>query len=277
MDYTRKAGLFFLCSAFGMRSARMLREMKSGAIKIASPELNHLPLLREVAGYGLPLILSSGVSLVGDIDRALQVVGTENVALLHCVTAYPAPVADYNLRVMRGLESIFGVPVGVSDHSTDPVTVPALSAALGAAIIEKHLTLSKEGRGLDDPVALVPRDFHEMTVESRRARRNGIEETITRLSASTERDTLLRVLGTGNKRLAPSEEAAYSRTNRSLHAVTDLPAGTLLTGKNVAVLRTERKLRAGLSPFFFDSILGRRTVRKVPAGEGIVWDDLLSR
>lgn len=277
MEYTRGAGLLFLCSAFGRQSSRILRDMGVQAIKIASPELNHAPLLREVAGYELPLLLSTGVSLLGDIEQALQIVGREKVALLHCVTAYPAPITDYNLRAMGGLEAVFGVPVGVSDHTLDPFVVPALSSALGAAVVEKHLTLSKEGGGLDDQVALTPEDFRAMVGVIHRAHGDGAQETFRRLARTVAPELLNEVLGSGVKHLAASEENNYLRTNRSLHAVSDIPAGTPLTRATVAVLRTEKELRPGISPHLIDVVIGRKAVRNIPAGEGIVWDDLLAR
>lgn len=274
--HTEAAGLMFLCSVFGLRSAREARSMNPSAIKIASPELNHLPLLKEAAGYRLPLILSSGVSMLSDIERALGLLEGLEATLLHCVTSYPAPITDYNLRVMRNLERIFGVPVGVSDHSLSPTIVPSLAAALGAAAIEKHLTLSNEGGGLDDPVALAPMAFAEMVAAAREARDAGIEATVEHLAKSIDRDELQAVLGSGKKELAGSERESYTRTNRSLHAVVEIPKGTLLTERNVAVLRTEKKLRPGLSPFLLPEVLGRRTTRTIPSGEGIVWEDLLS-
>ncbi|HRY55036.1 MAG TPA: N-acetylneuraminate synthase family protein, partial [Spirochaetia bacterium] len=151
-----RRGMLFLCTPFGIRSARLLRELGVGLMKVASPELNHLPLLAELAAYGLPTILSSGVSTLADIEAALGILrgrmdgragtggaGAPSLALLHCVTAYPAPAEDYNLRLLAGLSSVFGIPTGVSDHSLDPVLVPALSVAAGSSIVEKHICLSR--------------------------------------------------------------------------------------------------------------------------------------
>ena len=144
-EYAEATGLLFLCTPFGLRGARLLRRIECEAMKIASPELNHFPLLDEVASYGLPVILSSGVSVLGDIDRALGhfpargangVGDAPGVALLHCVTSYPAPATEYNLRVLGSLGALFGLPIGVSDHSLDPVLVPALSIAAGGVIVE---------------------------------------------------------------------------------------------------------------------------------------------
>ncbi|MCX7029336.1 MAG: N-acetylneuraminate synthase family protein, partial [Spirochaetes bacterium] len=167
--YVESKGLLFLCSPFGLRSARELRSLGVAALKIASPELNHLPLLEEAAGYGLPLLLSSGVSTLADIERALAVTGRERVVLLHCVTAYPAPEDEYNVSLLANLHAVFGVEVGLSDHSLDPVLVPALAVLHGARVVEKHFTLSRGGSGLDDPIALEPGPFARMV--------RGIRET----------------------------------------------------------------------------------------------------
>ena len=128
-------GLLFLCTPFGLRSARLLRALGCPAMKVASPELNHFPLLAELASYGLPTILSGGVSTLADIDRALRhfvaagrrdggASGGPSLALLHCVTAYPAPAADYNLRLLGSLGAIFGVPSAFPTTPSTPSSSP---------------------------------------------------------------------------------------------------------------------------------------------------------
>jgi sialic acid synthase SpsE len=266
-DYAEKRGLIFLCSAFGPRSARELAEMGVQALKIASPELNHFPLLRQARGYGIPLILSTGVSTLSDIERALDVAG-RNLVLLHCVTAYPAPEGEYNLRLVATLGNIFGVQTGVSDHSLDPVLVPVLAVFNGACMIEK------QGAGLDDPIALPPQEFARMTRRVREAERDG---TSARARLRTEYgDARVREAeGNGVKALAPSEKANYRRTNRSIHAMNEIPEGALITEEMVGVLRTEKKLRPGIGPEFLSLVIGARAKRPIPAGEGVLWEDLI--
>ncbi|MBN2618319.1 MAG: N-acetylneuraminate synthase family protein, partial [Spirochaetales bacterium] len=152
----------FLASPFGIKSARILRDLDSKMYKIASPELNHFPLLNEIKSYNKPIILSSGVSKLSDIERALEITGSENNTLLHCITSYPAPEEDYNLRLIKSLKNIFGIETGVSDHSLDPVLVPVLSVLVGGTMVEKHITLSNNTKGLDDPVALNLENFKIM-------------------------------------------------------------------------------------------------------------------
>lgn len=274
--YAERRGIAFLCTPFGLGSARVLRSLGVGMLKIASPELTHLPLLQEVSTYRLPLILSSGVSTLCDIERALEVTGRERTALLHCITAYPAPESEYNLRLLPLLSALFGVPVGVSDHSKDPLLVPVLSVLSGGTIIEKHFTLSREGGGLDDPIALPPDEFARMVQAVRAAEALPEKNAMRELERRFGRGRIESVLGDGIKRLAPSERENYGRTNRSIHAVNEIPSGTVLSPEMLAVLRTEKHLRPGLHPEFLASVLGKRTVRSVPAGEGLVWEDLLS-
>ncbi len=277
-SYTETRGALFLCSPFGIRSARELRSLGVRAFKIASPELNHFPLLEEVAEYGLPLLLSTGVSSLSDIERALAITGTSNVVLLHCITAYPAPETEYNLGVLASLRAALGVEVGLSDHSLDPVLVPALAVLNGACVIEKHFTLSREGAGLDDPIALEPGAFKTM-VERVREAENGSTSAPAAARAKLERahgaDRVRAAQGNGVKTLAPSERANYRRTNRSIHAVTKIRRGARIGPTDVAILRTEKVLRPGLGPEHLKVVIGARTRRAIPAGEGIEWADLI--
>lgn len=292
MEHCRAEGIRFLCTPFGVHSARALAHMGVTEIKIASPELNHTPLLREVASYRIPLLLSTGVSTLGDIAEALRITyHATAVQLLHCITAYPAPEEEYNLRLIPALRDLTGVPVGVSDHSLDPVLVPALATLMGASAIEKHITLSQNGDGLDDAIALEPDDFALMS-----ARVNAIAEQLQRAAAdgpvavrSTELEIetrlrnhygaarVARVLGSGVKDLAPSESRNYGYSNRSIHAVRDLPAGTVLDHENLAVLRTERNLTPGMHPRYWDTVLGSRLSRAIAAGDGLNWHHVLQR
>ena len=274
---TENAGLDFLASPFGAKSLEWLLKLGCEAIKIASPELNHFPLLRSAAASGKKLILSTGVSELSDIEAALEVTGRERVSLLHCITSYPAPESEYNLRLIPALSERFGVPVGVSDHSTDPELVPAAAAALGACCIEKHITLNNDDGGLDDPIALKPDQFAAMSSAVRRVesvmRNSGSRQAIVELKERYGSDQIECVLGSGVKELAPSERLNYARSNRSVHALYDLPAGTVLSFENTALLRTEKKLRPGIRPEFYDDIIGKKLIRGIASGDGITAED----
>ena len=274
-EYAESRGLLFLCTPFGLKSASILRELHPKFVKIASPELNFTGLLREIAGWKLPVLLSSGVSRLGDIERAVSILKPETeLCLLHCVTSYPAPVTDYNLRVLPNLSAIFGVPVGVSDHSADPCLIPALAVSMGAAVIEKHFCLSRTDPGLDDPIALPPRDFSQMARAVRAAAEAGPRETIAQYSRERTEELVLQILGNGVKELAPSEKANYSLTNRSIHALRDIQKGEILKKSDYAVLRTEKILRPGLDPHWEKALEGRTARSFIPAGEGIRFEDI---
>jgi sialic acid synthase SpsE len=274
-EETERRGLLFLCTPFGIKSARELRELGPEFIKIASPELNFCSLLTEVASYKLPVLLSTGVSTLGDIEDALSILGGgSRVCLLHCVTCYPAPEKDYNLRVLESLRRVFGCPVGVSDHSMDPELVPVLAAARGWAVIEKHFCLSRNDSGLDDPIALPPSGFAAMVKAVRRASEAGPEAALEELSRKRGRELVEAVLGDGVKRLAPSEKANYRRTNRSIHALRDINRGETITKDMIASLRTEKILRPGLPPSWEEAVVGRKAACFIPGGEGIRFEDL---
>jgi sialic acid synthase SpsE len=311
-EYVESLGLLFLCTPFGLKSAKILHELKPKIVKIASPELNYTALLHEIAVWGLPTLLSSGVSTLGDIEEALLGIrdwglGTGDcssdynvasvtypdypndnprspipdprspVCLLHCVTAYPAPETDYNLRVLQSLQSVFGVSTGISDHSLDPCLVPSLAVCQGATVIEKHFCLSRDDPGLDDPIALPPHDFAIMSEAIHRAAKTaatGSEAIIAYMSRERGASLVEAVLGSGIKTLAPSEKDNYERTNRSLHALRDIQPGEVIKAEDFAVLRTEKILRPGLAPSWEQRICGRTARQFIPAGQGIRFEDI---
>ncbi|MDR1899833.1 MAG: N-acetylneuraminate synthase family protein [Treponema sp.] len=276
-EHVESLGLLFLCTPFGPGSASELRALGPCLVKIASPELNYTGILREIASWQVPVLLSTGVSRLGDIENAVEIMkegGAPRICLLHCVTAYPAPERDYNLRLLPNLASIFGVSVGVSDHSRDPELVPALSVAMGAAAVEKHFCLSRDDPGLDDPIALPPEAFARMAGAVRRASAEESGETVEAYRRNRGVALVDAVLGTGIKELAPSERENYRRTNRSIHALRDIAEGEIIEPGMFAVLRTEKILRPGLCPSMERVILGRRAGQFIPSGEGIRFEDL---
>ena len=323
-SYSHERGLLFACSPFGLRSLHELVEIKPDAIKIASPEVNHIPLLLECAKYygKIPIILSSGVSKIGDIEKAIDILTgghdeknpPEDISvqgkyfppltLLHCITFYPAPENEYNVRCVDTLGKIFGIPTGISDHSLDPVLVPALTVAMGGSMIEKHITISKKTDGLDDPVALEGEDFARMclavsqsdTVLNRYERdflasksfhaeklANGLvvdsgqAEIIRQMCISYGEKKVMEVLGSGVKRLAKIEMQNYGRTNRSLHYTRDMKAGETVGADDVSVLRTEKILTPGIAPDFLETVLGARLEKNVSSGAGVCFSDFINK
>jgi len=274
-ELTESEGLEFLATPFGLESAGLLKMLNPRSVKIASPEVNYTDLLRELSLWDIPVILSSGVSLMEDLDEAVEILGRDQLTLLHCVTSYPAPETEYNLSLLPVLRDRFRVPVGVSDHSLHPSLVPCVAAAYGAVMVEKHFTLSREEDGLDDPIALEPDDFRLMA--DRMGELFSLKEGEDRWKQLGRwfTDSEIRgVQGSGEKKLAPSEENNYGRTNRSIHASVDLEAGTVLTVENCCVVRTEKILKPGMHPRHYQNILGRRVNRNIAGGEGLLSEDL---
>ena len=274
-EITESNGLTFLCTAFGRKSVSYLREIGADAVKIASPELLHLPLLESIANWGVPALMSTGVSTLGDIETALGLL-PQDKALLHCVTAYPALPEHYNLRLLANLSAIFGTLVGLSDHSEDPRLVPVLAVLQGACVIEKHITLSRQGQELDDQVAQTPEKFSEMVRAIRGAESRNRNITFSELREEYGEVRIENVLGSGVKKLAPPERGIYRTTNRSILSVREIASGEILTEENIALLRCEKNLQPGLPPGTFKNILGKNTVRSIPSGRGISWEDLLT-
>lgn len=274
--YAEKKGLVFLASAFGEKSIQILENLHVDAIKIASPESNYHALLQRAAQSGLPVILSTGITKLSDIEESLNFL-LEDVILLHCVTSYPSPEEDYNLKLIKTLNAVFGKPVGVSDHSKDPSIIPLVALSQGAVMIEKHFTLSSSDEGLDDSIALTPDNFKKMTDDLKTGSALTQTELINYLNHEYGKKRIDLVLGDGVKKLAASEEMNYLTTRRSIHAWEALPVGTTLSIDNLAILRTEKNLKAGLHPRYWGNVIGKKTTRFVEAGEGLTWDDLLTR
>lgn len=292
-DYVHSKGCKFCCSPFGLQSLEELLELKPDIVKIASPELNHFPMLERLADYRkkqkengepmVPVIVSSGVSKLSDIEKAISNLGTEGVSLLHCITSYPAPETEYNLQLIHNLSEIFGIECGVSDHSLDPILVPALSVSCDGKIIEKHITLSRKTKGLDDPVALEPEQFavmvhvvHQSEVTLKHYGPDlGKKRIIDQISEQFGKEKVLSVIGNGVKKLAPAEEANYGRTNRSLHYMSAFEKGHIISAQDIGVLRTEKILTPGISPEFLNQIIGSELKNPVEDGAGVQLKDFL--
>lgn len=292
LEYAHSRNTAFVCSPFGLGSLRELLEIKPDFVKIASPELNHYPLLCALKEYRsrqksngekpVPAVISSGVSEMEDIQKAVGILGTEGVTLLHCITSYPAPEEQYNLRLIRTLREKLNIKTGVSDHSLDPVLVPCLSVSQGGTMIEKHITLSRDTDGLDDPVALTVEQFALMCHTVRQSEavmrhygaETGEKEIARQLAQTYTQERIDKVLGDGEKRLAPAEKQNYGRTNRSLHYMRAMKKGDIIKEGDIAVLRTEKVLTLGISPEYLEQTTGKTLMHDVEAGSGVQFSDV---
>ncbi len=241
-------GLPLFSSPFDFSSVDFLEKMEVPAYKIASFELVDLPLIKRVAATGKPVILSTGMATLAEIEEAVsaaQQAGATDVALLKCTSGYPALPEEMNLRTIPHLAATFGVPVGLSDHTLG-IGVPVAAVSLGAVIIEKHLTLSRAERGPDSPFSLEPAEFKTMVEAVRTAE---------------------KALG-GIHYGASEDESANRHFRRSLFITKDVSAGSELTPENVRSIRPA----TGLAPRHYEQILGRKVVKDLEMGTPLTWD-----
>ncbi len=248
----KERGIHFFSSAFSEVAVDRLVKLGVPAIKIASFELVHLPLIRHAAATGLPLILSTGMAGLGDIERALNAVvagGGKQVVLLHCGSSYPLDEAGANLKAMATLRAAFGLPVGYSDHTTG-LGVPTAAATLGAAVLEKHFTLGRDRDGPDHGFAVEPAELKQMVTLMRQAEAG---------------------LGSSRKFRLVEEQGPSKRGRRSLFAARTLAAGDTLTPETVKVVRPG----IGLEPVFLELVIGRRVVKPVGIDQPLTWDHFL--
>jgi N,N'-diacetyllegionaminate synthase len=236
----------FLSTAFDNESFDLLVELGASKVKIPSGEITNLPLIRYITRLGLPVFLSTGMANLGEIEEAIEIIvknGTprSHITVLHCNTEYPTPMQDVNLRAMCSIRDAFGVAVGYSDHTTG-IEVPIAAVALGAAVIEKHLTLDRNLAGPDHMASLEPNEFTAMV----RAIRN-IEQA----------------MGDGVKRPSPSEAKNKPIARKSLVAARDIVAGEPFTPENI----TAKRPGTGLSPMRWDEVVGRTAARSFAADE----------
>jgi pseudaminic acid synthase len=246
-DLAESLGMQFFATPFDATAVDFLQRMEVPAYKIASFELVDLPLLRCVARTGKPVILSTGMATLGEIDEAveaLRAAGAKQIVLLKCTSAYPAPPEDMNLRSIPHLSQAFGLPVGLSDHTLG-IAVPVAAVTLGACLIEKHFTLSRKVPGPDSAFSLEPQEFQAMVAAIRLAEKAG-----------------------GAVHYGVSEQEGQSRVfRRSLFVVQDMKAGEIFTGKNIGIIRPAY----GLHPRYFEEVLGRKAGRDIVRGTPLSW------
>lgn len=250
-DEARRLGLVFLSTPFDWPSTEMLLRLGVPGFKLGSGELTNSPFLARIAGLGRPLICSTGMSDLDEVEDAAAVIrahGNPPAAWLHCVSCYPAPEDQANLRAMDTLRAVLGGPVGMSDHSPG-MTVTLAAVARGAQVLEKHLTLDRSRRGPDHAASIEPGAFAELVQQVR---------------------LVEAALGDGIKRAAPCEADTARVARRSLVATRDLPVGALIAAEDLVVKRPG----TGISPTRFAEFLGRRLVRPVPADALLAWEDL---
>jgi N,N'-diacetyllegionaminate synthase len=240
IEHCRQHDIRFFSTGFDVESLDFLVGLGLDLIKIPSGEITNLPYLRRVAAHGKPVILSTGMASLGDIESALAVleaggIGRERITVLHCNTDYPTPMTDVNLRAMCNIGQAFDVAVGYSDH-TAGIEVAIAAVALGATVIEKHFTLDRNLSGPDHAASLEPDELKAMVAAIR---------------------NIELALGDGIKRASPSEAKNMPIARKSLVASRPIRAGEAFTAENI----TAKRPGTGVSPMRWDEVIGRMATR----------------
>jgi sialic acid synthase SpsE len=242
----------FLSTPFEEAAVDALEEVGVPAYKIASYEVNHLPLIERAARTGKPVLLSTGMASLGDIERALDTAaaaGAHDLMVMHCAVNYPPRFEDLNLRAIRTLQDAFQIPIGWSDHTLGH-TADVVAVTLGACAVEKHFTLSRDHPGPDHPFALEPHELAAMVV--------AIRETEDALGSSV-------------KRVTAAEMDLYRLARRSIVAARDVSAGGELTRDDLAIKRPG----FGIPVHELDQVIGRHVIHDVVTDDVLEWDDLV--
>jgi len=251
-DYAEKLGITIFSSPFDNTAVNLLEDLNTPAYKIASFEAVDLPLIKYVASTGKPMIISTGMADVEEIGEAIQAAkdgGCNELAILHCVSAYPALAEDYNLRTMVDMQQRFGLVTGLSDHTLDNTTA-ITSVALGASIIEKHVTLDRSAGGPDDSFSLEAPELMALCQGAKTAWK------------------ALGAIDYGRK----SSEEGNVKFRRSLYFVKDIKAGEVITDEHIKSIRPG----FGLAPKFYESLLGQTVNENIQQGTAVNWG-LLSK
>ena len=247
--YAKQKGIIFLSTPFDEESADLLEKLNVPTFKIGSGDLTNLLLLEHIAKKGKPIIVSTGMATLDEVEDAVNAVkntGNNQLILLHCTSNYPANIEDCNLLAMHTLEKEFNVPVGYSDHTLG-ITVPVAAAAMGARVIEKHFTLDKNLPGPDHRASLEPDELKEMVKEIRNVE---------------------KALGTGEKKPAKSEIEIQKVARKSIVAKVNIAKGSIITKEMLTVKRPG----TGLVPKYYYKIVGKKAKKNIKENELINWD-----
>jgi len=244
----KELGMLCFSSPFDNSAVDFLEELNVPAYKIASPEIIHLPLIKKVASTGKPLIISTGMASISEINEAVftaREYGCEQLVLLKCTSSYPASPSDINLNTIPHMRDMFDCEVGLSDHTTG-IGVTVAAVACGATVIEKHFTLSRDDGGVDSAFSLEPDEMEYLVQETERAWRS-----------------------LGKIKYGPTEsEHANSKHRQSLYITQDMKAGEVLNPDNLRSIRPG----LGLAPKYYEVVLGRKVNQNVKKGEPVTWN-----
>ncbi len=236
--YCEEKGIKFLSTPFDLSSVEFLEELGCDIWKIPSGEITNLPYLLRIAKTGKDIILSTGMSTLGEVGEAIGVLknaGAGRITLLHCTTEYPAPYGDVNLRAMQTMRDAFGLKVGYSDH-TPGIEIPVAAVAMGATVIEKHFTLDRNMEGPDHKASLEPDELTAMVMAIRNVE---------------------KAMGNGEKTPSESEKKNMAIARKSIIAARNIKKGEVLTAENL----TTKRPGNGISPMRWNEVIGTKAIR----------------
>ncbi len=249
-DHAKKVGITIFSSPFDRTAIDLLEDLNAPAYKIASFEIVDLPLIKYAASTKKPMIISTGMADETEIEEAISAAtegGCNELAILHCVSGYPAPAKDYNLKTLLDMKEKFDVVIGISDHTLSNVTA-LTSIAMGTSIIEKHFTLDRERGGPDDSFSLEEKDLSELCTSSRTA-----WDALGKIDYSRK-----------------ESEKTNLKFRRSLYFIKDMEAGDIVTHDSIKSIRPG----FGISPKYFEEIIGRKINRKISYGTPVKFEFL---
>ncbi len=248
-DYAKDKGLDFLSTPFDLDTADFLKDLGVPAFKVASGDITYVQLLEHLGRLELPVILSTGKSTLGEIEKALEALSTDKVILLHCVASYPAAYEEMNLKAITTLQNAFpGIPVGLSDHTLDYICALG-SVPLGAAVIEKHITYSRAAAGPDHSFAMEKKEFKEFVSQIR---------------------NLELALGRGFKKPTPAESSSITRGRRSIHAAKHISRGAVLLEEDLKVVRPG----GGIEPKYLPCLIGKKVRVDLEKDDMLTWSSI---
>lgn len=250
-EYTESKGLVFICSPFSIPAVDLLESINVGAYKIPSGEITNLPLLEHIARKGKPIITSSGMSNLPELEEAISLIRrfNQDIILMQCTSEYPCPYENVGLNLIQELKQRFDLPIGLSDHTLTIFTAIA-AVALGACVIEKHFTLSKRMYGSDAKFSLTPEEFKQMV--------EGIRAVETALSHPVDKNDIGKF------------EQMRRTFQKSIVSIVDIPRGAEIREDMISI----KKPGDGLDPRYFKEIIGRKTLRDIPRDNLVHREDI---
>jgi N,N'-diacetyllegionaminate synthase len=252
-QYAKEKGILFMSTASDHESLEIVKRLDVPAFKIGSGHITNIPLLQETAKCGKPMIMSVGMATYTEIDEAIAAIineGNNDIILLHCVSQYPTPIDDANLNMVTELKKEYSsILIGYSDHTIGNEASIA-SIALGACMIERHITLDKTMNGPDHKASLELHELKDLVIKAKEMK---------------------RLLGTGEKKRTPGEEEVAKKARRSIFAHQNIPSGTIIKNDMIRMKKPE----TGLKPKYYTEVIGRKTIRDIAADTPLQWEDIV--